>query len=34
MILPSQPSKFGARKNKTNFIQVSEALHVLSNEEQ
>ena len=25
MILPSQPSKFGARKNENNFIQVSEA---------
>ena len=24
-ILPSQPSKFGARKNENNFIQVSEA---------
>ena len=25
MILPIQPSKFGARKNENNFIQVSEA---------
>ena len=27
MILPSQPSKFVARKNEHIFIQVSEALH-------